>query len=331
MGIFSKSKAEPAQAVTSEEQGKHAEENADKLAAQQDNTEADALEAHIEAEDPAAKAALELGEFRMSPGAKYLLDAGVDNLARSNGAGIDDPDVRAAIKQRSELIEATGNDLSIAIQAIVGACEDRPGDAPGAVYSLCYNVLKAAVFIANIDYRRYLDSKGDYDLWASKYVPSSKGEDGRDWSETQRFEADQRSEHHEAPVGCDDENDHHREEMIDKYGEDPYGAQFASLQRLYGKSLQEEADIFAASLEDLRYFFQLTCEAYGWDPERPMPFGNIRKSETEYDPINDAWLALDDAELKRKESRKRRAEREAARLTDAAARAREIVANALKR
>lgn len=303
MRIFKKNeKLDAATAVVSEDQHN----------TQFDETQSEAmlLEAHL-SEDPAEKAAMELDRFEMTPGAKLLLDRAMDNLAQNTGANIADPEFRAQVKQRAELINAAGNDLAIVIEALVDSC-GSPSEAPGVVYSTCYNVLKAGVFIANLDYRRWLDPKGDFDMapYLTRRV-EDEALNGRD------FEVDARSE--ESPL--DGLTGH--DSSVD--------VAWHNLRALYGPHIEDESEVFFASLDDLRLFLSLTCDSFGWDPDRPLPFAAFQNPDGSFENITDAQVALDHAEVQRQESRKRKAERDAVRLTNAAERAKAIVARATKR
>lgn len=294
MGIFSREKAKPAQASIADSTDGHHEADDAALEAQEQQTEAHALEAHIAEDDPAAKAMLELEGFRMTPGAKSLLDRAMDNLSKNDGAGLEDPDARIAAKQRAALVEAAGNDLSVVIAALVASCEGNPRDIAPTVFSVCFNVLKSAVFIANLDYRRYLDPRADFDL--TMYV-------------------DLREDEPSAPAGL--------ATSVER--------EFEYFRETYGASCEDIEDVFACSLEDLRLWLQLTSESFGWDPDRPIPFAYMQRPDGGFDPINDPALALDNAEIKRKEGQKRRRERETARMSAAALKAQQMVAASLKR
>lgn len=316
MGIFSKSKAEPAQAVTDAQSVELDDKANAELEAQSEATESNALEQHIKDDDPAAAAALELSTFSLTPGAKSLLDRAMDNLSTNTGVGLEDPDAQLQVKQRAALIEAAGNDLSVVMNALISSCEDNPRDIAPAIYSMGYNVLKAAVFICNLDYRRYLDPRGDYNMWKVYGPITARGEDGNDHREIEgQFATDRREEAPSAPDGLDNDVDR----------------QWHWLRDTYGSGVQDYDDVFCASLEDLRYFMQLTAESVGWDPERPMPFGNIMNEDGSFSPINDPMLALDNQELKRKEGQAKRRARESKRLSDAAAIARTSITGALRR
>lgn len=303
MNIFTRKKSEelsPAVAST----GEHADHGA--VA-----NEANRLEEHL-ADDPAAKASLALEGFELTPGAKSLLDRAVDNLAQNTGANLGgdvDPEFRQVVQSRAALLSAAGSDLSVAISCIVDACREDPKAIAGMVYSLAYNALKGAVFFANLDYRRYLDPRGDFDL--TPYM-KARVEDEALGTE---FNADQREEQRDPPPGMDS--------VFDR--------EIAYFQSIYGSAVELTEDVFAAALTDLRTFLSLTAEAFGWDPERPMPFAQIAEPNGSFTPITDAQVALDHAEIKRKEARKRRAVADAERMAAAAQRAQAILANTLKR
>jgi len=294
MGIFNREKAKPAQASVADSKDGHHETDDAALEQQEQATEAVALERHIAEDDPAAKAMLELESFSMTPGAKSLLDRAMDNLSNNDGAGLEDPDARIAVKQRAALVAAAGNDLSVVIAALVASCEDNPRDIAPTIFSVCFNVLKSAVFIANLDYRRYLDPRADFDL---------------------AMYADPREDEPSAPAGMAT----HVEREFEYFRE------------TYGASCEDLEDVFACALEDLRLFLQLTSESFGWDPDRPIPFAYMQRPDGGFDPINDPALALDNAEIKRKESQKKRRERESVRLAAAASAAAKMVASSLKR
>lgn len=267
--------------------------------------------------DPAVLAAVQLAEFRMTPGAKSLLDRAMDNLAKNTGQGIEDPDQRKAIINRAVLIDAAGNDLGIVVDALVASCE-KPTDIGPALYSLAFNVLKAAGFIANLDYRRYLDPRSDFDLG----IYRTSGE-----LDTDATSEDPRDDEPSAPYGMDTSID--RE--IHFYRE------------VYGVGIEEIEDVFPEALRDLRILLQLTIEAYGWTShidntkegvaghDNPLPYAMVMNSEGGFDSITDAKVALDHFEVKRKESQTRRRAAEAVRMSNAAERARALVKAALNR
>lgn len=262
---------------------------------QSTDTEIDLLQKEIEAErheDPITFAAEQLSDFKLTPGARSLLDRAMDNLSTSNGQGIKDEDARAEIQDRAAFIKGCGNDLSIAISSLVEVVD--PLDAPGAVYSLLFNVLKAAVFIGNLDLRRYLDPDQDYDL--ENY-------------------ADKREEHRDAPYGMET-----REER-----------EFQHMRQLYGADFQSFEDAPACALSDLRYFFQLNVESLGWNPDNVMPFSMSMNPDGTFAPINDPQQALDAAELRRQASRAKKRDQRSKTLAAAQKAATEKVKAALAR
>lgn len=286
MKLF-KSKAESAQAATTNDAG---EVSVD------ENTEATLLEQHIDEErkaDPAAFAAEELGNFEMTAGARSLLDRALDNLSKNKGEGLPE-DAQLDARLRAELIDAAGNDLSVVLDVLTAEV-DKPTQVPGLVYSICYNVLRAAVFIANTDYRRALDPNQDMDLV---------------------LYADRREEEVDPPMGYQT-----RGEWL-----------LEQLKQLYGQgNIELPEDCIPAALEDLRLFLQLTVESFGWDPERTMPFAVVQEPNGTFTHINDPMTALDNQELKRQMSRKKRRDETNKALAAAAEAAREKVKQALAR
>jgi len=309
MKLF-KSKAEPAQAATSE----------DIADAKFDDTAhaINQLEDHIENEDPAARAALQLSEFRLVPGAQSLLDRAMDNLAQNEGTGIEDPDARLTIKLRAGLITEAGNDLNIVLAAILASNPDPKG-ANNQIYSMCYNVLKAAGFIANLDYRRWADPKADFDIWAGyglQAAPKTHGEDGRDPREaTGEFASDQREEAPSAPDGLDNNVD----------------MQWEWLRATYGGGIEDEGAVIFRALEDLGMFLNLLVESMGWQADNPMPYVQVQEKDGTFTPIYGVEAALNEFEIRRKASLKRRHERNSAALNNAQTVAREMLAKALAR
>jgi hypothetical protein len=299
MKLF-KTKADEAQASVAGDDGAHAVDGDAQAIA--------ALEADLAA-DPTAAAAIALSEYTLTPGARSLLDRAVDNLATNDGAAIEDPEFKQGVKLRAMLLNAAGGDLSVAIACIVDACRDEPKSISGLVYSLCYNTLKQAVFYANLDYRRYLDPRGDFDL--TPY----EGQRVEDEALGHEFAADAREERRAPPLGMEDE--------IDR--------EWAHFREVYGTGVEITEDIFAAALTDLRIYLQLTTEAFGWDAQRPMAFANIAEPNGTFTPITDARQALDHSEVQRKLRRKERAVKDNARIFAAAERAKEIALAAARR
>lgn len=305
MNLFkSKTTVEPATASVAED-AKRKEHQHDDTAAQ-----IKALETAID-EDPAAKAALELEDFALTPGAKHLLDLAMDNLSTNTGEGIDDPSAKASIKLRAELIAAAGCDLSVVIEALVDSCE-KPTDVAPSLYSLLYNVVKSAGFYANLDYRRYHDPRADFDLNA--YLDAdTRSRIDRELSD-ERGSSDRREDDPSAPDGMDT--------YVDR--------ELQLYRALYGAEIVEDGDVILCALSDLRMFCQLTVESYGWEGD-DMPFAYTQELDGTFTPITDVRTAIDALEINRQKSRARRAEREATRVSAAIERARALTAKALSK
>ncbi len=283
------------------------------------------LEAVVDT-DPACAAAKRLESFSLTPGAKSLCDRALDSMSTNTGANLpaELEDLKRATQARAALVEAAGGDLSIIIDAIVGSC-GNPKDIGPAVNSLCFSVLKSASFFANLDYRRFLDPRGDFDLSTYTGV-SSRGENGDEERSPLDFARDRREEEPSAPVGLDTVVNREREFFGATYGDDP--GHEASHQR----ALYDTGDPVPDALEELRIFLTLTSEAFGWDMQGElMPFAFLREKDETYTPIRDVYLALDFYEIKRKESAARRSAQQAVQMLNAADKAREIVKAALRR
>lgn len=262
-------------------------------------------------EDPAGWAAEQLEEFNLTPGAKLLLDRAVDNLSRNTGVGLVDEDAKFDAQQRAAIINASGNDISVAIVALSESCE--VDEAGPIVYSLLFNVLKSAVFIGNLDYRQFLDPARDMDLHLYvNYgeVGKSAGEDARDPSDP-KFHTDSRQDR--SPLEGQSGFETHAE------------FQFARMKELYGSDMDDEGDVVAASLRDLRWYLQLLSESFGWDATRPMPFAFVQETNGEFTPITDAQVAMDHAEVRRAASRAKKRAKTNAVMSAAANKAREAL------
>lgn len=303
MKIF-KSKADTATASVAEDEARK-EHVHDDTAAQ-----IAALESEVES-DPAAKAALQLEDFRLTPGAKHLLDLALDNMSTNDGTGIDDPQARDSIKLRAALIEAANNDLSVVIEALVASCE-KPKDVAPALYSMLYNVVKSAGFYANLDYRRYLDPRAEFDL--TSYIGAEgKARIDREL-DGEHGSPDKREDDPSAPDGLDT--------YVDR--------ELALYRSLYGAEVIEDGDVILCAWSDLRMFCQLTVESYGWEGDE-MPFTFVQETDGTFTPITDVRTAIDAVEIKRQQSRAKRAEREAERVSAAIERARALTAKALSK
>lgn len=304
MNIFKKQKAEAATASVADDKARDEHVHDDTIA------QIAALETEIE-KDPAARAALELEDFQLTPGAKHLLDLALDNMSTNDGQGIDDPQARDAVKLRAALIEAAGGDLGVVIEALVASCE-KPTDVAPALYSMLYNVVKSAGFYANLDYRRYLDPRAEFDM--SSYLSAEgKARIDRELSE-EHGSPDRREDDPSAPDGLDT--------YVDR--------ELALYRQLYGAEVIEDGDVILCAWSDLRLFCQLTVESYGWEGDE-MPFTFVQETDGSFTPVHDVRTAIDALEIKRQQSRAKRAEREAARVSAAIERARAMTAKALSK
>lgn len=303
MKIF-KSKADAATASTADDKARDEHIHDDTIA------QIAALETEIE-KDPAAKAALELEDFQLTPGAKHLLDLALDNMSTNDGQGIDDPQARDSVRLRAALIEAAGNDLGVVIEALVESCE-KPQDVAPSLYSMLYNVVKSAGFYANLDYRRYLDPRAEFDM--SSYLDAEgKARIDREL-DGEHGSPDRREDDPSAPDGLDT--------YVDR--------ELALYRQLYGAEVIEDGDVILCAWSDLRLFCQLTVESYGWEGDE-MPFTFVQETDGSFTPVHDVRTAIDALEIKRQQSRAKRAEREAARVSAAIERARAMTAKALSK
>ena len=242
--------------------------------------------------DPQMAAAEAVGNYQLTPGAQSLIDRAIDSLAKSDGANIPDPEFKLAVKNRAALLSATGGDLELAIHCIVETMGEDPKSIAGAVYNLCYSTMKQALFFANMDYRRYLDPKADFDLTVYRHADVDESYDPESVKAAlgHDFYADRREEDREAPAGGDSVLDREWRYFAD----------------VYGAGVESTDDIFVAAISDVRTWLQLLTEAFGWNPESPMPFANVSNPDGSFDAITDPMVALDYTEVQSKERRKKR-------------------------
>lgn len=314
MSIFrKKDKAEPAQAVTADAQSGFVRD--------EEAAAAQLLEKHL-TDDPAGAAALQLSTFRMTPAARALMERAAANIAENKGENLPDEDARLKARETSDLIEDCDGDINAAIDALEATIKD-PKELGSLVYSLLYSTMKSAMFLGNLDFRRAIDPKGDFDirsyLHGGKGI-GTKGEDGNDPRDlTDEMPVDSRYE--TSPL----EGQSGHETTLER--------ELANLRTLYGKSVDHEfypEEVVPTALEDLRLFFQLTTESYGWNPDQPMPFTTEQNKDGTFDPIHDVMRALDVTEIKRQESRKRRNIKQAGQLAAAREAAKKARRDALR-
>jgi hypothetical protein len=223
-----------------------------------------------------------LGEMRISPMTRGLLQAACDNVAKSTGVGIEDKDAQQLIQDRAALFSMCGCDLN----AVIDVLSDNIGVAElaGQVYSTCFAVQKAANFIGNMKYRRALDAKDGegtpaHDHREASEPPCGLGSDGPE------------------PLEFDGTREHIDERDLPHH------------------------DVLRA-MEELHVLLQLIPEAHGWDADAPMPYLYVPHSDGTFTPVWGAEHALDIMEVRSKESRARRTKRQSAGLQAALAGAR---------
>lgn len=260
--------------------------------------EIEKLEAHVEAEKAEmSEVDRRLLEFRLTPLAAKLLEAACDNVAQNMGSGVMDKADQHQFQERAQMFAACGNDLTVVIDTVCGVVED-PREAASIVYSTCYAVQKAANFIGNLWYRRALDPLEDEDLGDREGRGTVKREDGTS------FWADTRQEQREPPYGLgpDDESG----------GDEHYNPVLNTL----------------TAYTELHDYLQLLTEAFGWDPERPMPYAVIMSDDGKFQHVTDAMHALDNMEISSKKSRAKRQVRQTQVMAAAIAARRKILRNA---
>ena len=247
--------------------------------------EADKLEAHLangDDDDRAALAALELRSFQPSIYCRTLVELAVENLCNEPSAKLDEI-ARDKAKFRKEILEVARHDIGVACSFIA---QTAPlDDVPNLIYSLCFNVVKAAVFLGNIHYRRLLDPKADFDL--EQFI-------------------DQREEHREKPYGLEADSVTLVEDI-----------------RVLKSAWFNEApeQLVLDGIRDVHLFMGLIATSFGWEDENGMPYMYDMQPDGSFKAIYDVSHAVDMIEVKRQAARiKREAEAaEARRVTVARA------------
>lgn len=251
--------------------------------------ERDEPTAAVDADDHIAVVASKLGDFRLSPLARGLLDRAVVNVSENTGRGLEDPVAKDMAVALGGIIKASRCDLGKAITALVGG-EDPMADAT-MVYKLCYQVQKALNFIGNMAYRRALDPKGDFDL--DKFI-------------------DPREERVDPPVGCGPDEP---EEIA--FG--PDGERLFNV--VGGAERRADYEQVADALEELHIYLQLMTEMFGWDPTSPLPYMVVMGSDETFTAVHNLEECLDRMEIRYKESRAKRQTKQLDHLRAAQARA----------
>lgn len=229
-----------------------------------------------------------LQNFELTPGTANLLDRATENIVNSNVSNFTNAQSRADMSARIALLKACDGDLGIALQSI--NMVHQPKDVPGEVKGLLFTLLKAATFLANIDYRRALDANAEFDY--SLYSPIiTKGEDSNDKydADFRQFLVDRREDN--SPLEGKSGHPTRHEQQLE------------AMQELYGKDFQCMEDAVISSLQDLQLFFQLQAEAHGWyDPSGPIPYMvTVENGDTDkpiFHSITSAMEALDEQEVK---------------------------------
>lgn len=256
---------------------------------------ADKLEAHLangDDEDRAALAQLELRKFKPNVYTRQLTELAILNLCNEPSPKLDAA-ARDKAKFRKDLLEATGHDLPIACAIIAQTTDHR--DAPGAIYSLCFNVVKAALFVANMHYRRALDPKADFDL--EQFV-------------------DRREDEREAPYGLQRDSITFADDIV----------------LLKAETFDDAPDnVILEGLRDVKLFCSLIAESFGWQSDEDMPYMFDAQPDGSFRPVFDAETALDMSEVKRLAARARREAEQAEQRRKTIAQASALMATLYKR
>lgn len=80
--------------------------------------------------------------------------------------------------------------------------------------------------------------------------------------------------------------------------------------------------------EELHVWLQLMVEAFGWDPERPMPYMVLQTKDGHFEPVSDVQAAFDITEVRNQERRARRQDERARALKNASSAALRFIAQA---
>lgn len=163
--------------------------------------------------------------------------------------------------------------------------------APGLIYNLVFNIQKAVNFVGSVLYRQALDPNQDIDL--VQY-------------------ADYREEDTEraAPYGLGVEHED------------------INARRYEG---QLKCDVVKDAIDELHIYLQLVTEAFGWDPEQPMPYMFLQNKDGSFKSVWDLNLMLDIMEIRRQEARAKRDAERSKNLGAALARSRALLKKAARK
>ena len=248
--------------------------------------------------------------FTLSPMAKKLLVRACENIASNSGRGIEDRDQQLVVQERAALFTAVGNDLSKVVTCLAAGA---PDDVPGAVYSTCFAVQKAATFAANLMYRSAL--RTDEDKRAERVM---NGE-----VEGQSFD----DAHEGSPVGL--EPDTGDEVAFDANGDRITALHLGTEQQM----LHEEV---LDGFEELHVYLSVLPDAFGWRDVEIMPYMFIANVDAHgvmtgnFQRITNPMQALDLQEVRSAAARSKRAARQSAVLSGAMVAARAMMLAASK-
>lgn len=271
--------------------------------------EADKLEASF---DETTK---RLAEFKLTPRATKLLEAACENVSSNMGSNNMEPSAQKQIQERAALFAACDNDLGEVVDTLYGATarDDQASikEAGSVIYSTCFAVQKAANFVANLWYRRALDPLENEDLAQGGTVVRDDGA---------AFHADRRQEDRGSIPGLGPDG-----EVLTIAGSSV--EHDAAIADDWTDPVQNVVDAYI----ELHYYLQLLTEAFGWDPERSMPFGFVMEKDGRFTPITDPIAMLDIMDVRSKEARKKRQVAQTQVLAAALAARRKLLRNATKK
>lgn len=237
----------------------------------------------------AEAASAHLDKWEFTPYAKTLLDRAVTNVQANDGSRFTVDQGRDRFRSNAMLLSAAGGRLDVAMIALY-----ESGAQWSTISSLLYSIMKSALFLGNIDYRRALDPASDDDL---------------------QHMSDLREQHRDAPPGLQPDP-----KETDGAAEPLNGtnnrAHTAAALRVPDYGVIENA------IEEINIFLDLLAKSSGAPLDGCMPYTNVQAANgVDYDPVYSVSHALDIAEVTRQKSR---AKREEARAKDVDAATRRV-------
>lgn len=109
--------------------------------------------AHQTPEQRIKSAIEDLENFRFDGWGKRLYDIAIDQTMRNRGDALPDAFSRARVAMQADSLAAAEGDIIAVCEAFVATVADQK-QVPGMCYSLCNSVMKSAVFIGNVWYRK---------------------------------------------------------------------------------------------------------------------------------------------------------------------------------